>query len=707
MWIFHGQCAAQLSGPGAPAGPLEHAPGRSARVCGPDRRARAPRATPGTQTISPPDSSSGTASRASRGTLRVHQDVLELARTDAGQMDAIARPARAHGRSAAEARRRRRPASHGSPGRAVAADPAPAADSVRRQRRRPRRRRCRPARSAMRERPRRRRATRAADEPLALAQHPAPTRAAPTTPAPRAAREVEHALDLLAGHARPRAGLEPAPHDPPPERRRLRRRPPRRSAGVVQQGTAARSRRQRVQQVVLVAQPRRPGPRGRAPRRGIELGRQERQHEPAHAVARMAQVGVAAIEREAARRARPGSAARRPGSRRAAAAAAGRAPRRMPASPPRPAPRSRRSSTVSAWSSAVCPSTMREAPHSAAIAASARRRARRARASRPAPGATASRRSTQRHAERRGQARDHVAIGRARRRRGARGRRAPPSPASRCAGCERRQRQRAAPSSRGHRTPPPGGARRRGGGGRRRQRVRDGPQHRRPATSNRVAVAHRSACATARARSRASPRLLATELTHSGGSVRARVDRGQRPGAARAPPAAPGRRCLRRRCAASPRSTSRCARAKRRCTDAGSSTPGAARQPAVEHAADRLDALQRRELTARLRRAHILGAGVAVVADERRPGGAGARRGRSRRRCRPCRRDTACRPAAGTPATQPPRAGSQVSTPLHGLPSSHDTGAWTQRPRSQRSVVHGSPSSHARLRRGTRGAGPR
>jgi hypothetical protein len=46
---------------------------------------------------------------------------------------------------------------------------------------------------------------------------------------------------------------------------------------------------------------------------------------------------------------------------------------------------------------------------------------------------------------------------------------------------------------------------------------------------------------------------------------------------------------------------------------------------------------------------------------------------------------------------QAPVCGSQAST-VHGLPSSHETAAWTQSPviGSQESVVHGRPSSQFR-----------
>src|SRR4030095_4430582 len=45
---------------------------------------------------------------------------------------------------------------------------------------------------------------------------------------------------------------------------------------------------------------------------------------------------------------------------------------------------------------------------------------------------------------------------------------------------------------------------------------------------------------------------------------------------------------------------------------------GTARQPAVEHAADRRDAVERGELAPGVRRAQVLGAGVPVVAHARR-----------------------------------------------------------------------------------------
>src|SRR5438552_1036458 len=115
--------------------------------------------------------------------------------------------------------------------------------------------------------------------------------------APRAAGgEREHARHVHRAHAPARPALEPAPHDAARERRRLLGH--RRAEMLAGDQLARTPGRRRGEEVVLVAQALRE--RGqRRPEARVELGAQQRDEEPAHTIARVAQVGVRAIDREA------------------------------------------------------------------------------------------------------------------------------------------------------------------------------------------------------------------------------------------------------------------------------------------------------------------------------------------------------------------------------------------------------------------------
>ena len=362
-------------------------PRTTSLVCGPTA-APVDRATPATQTISPPTTTRGTPVARFPRHPGVDQDVLELARPDprrggCGPRDGGTARASRRQRVGVEERlhrpgRRPSPRPHaGRAARASAASRSAAAlpPGCDRDAEGPRRRRPRPG-GARGGRPRA--ATRAgpgsATAPRRVPRASASTRSTCSAVTPRAVpcSSQRRTTRRRGPAARPR---------PPPAAQ-----PPSRSA-------VARSAVRASQERVLVAQPRREA--GERPDdRGVELGREQREDEAAHAVARMAQVGVAAIDRggDIARGEKVAHVGT--GRRRATGEAGGRVRGASPPGRRRPAPRSSRSSSVSAWSSAVCASAMRDAPTSRAIVTSARCRARRARTSSPVPGASARRRST-------------------------------------------------------------------------------------------------------------------------------------------------------------------------------------------------------------------------------------------------------------------------------------------------------------------------
>jgi hypothetical protein len=133
-----------------------------------------------------------------------------------------------------------------------------------------------------------------ADEDVALAPHARGTGYRDCA-ARRPGGEREHALHVERARAAVPGGGEPGAHDPPLERRRLRRdRDAQRVAGA--QGRPA-GRGDRVEEVVLVAQPLRERGDRRA-EAGVELGLEERHDEPPHAVPRRTEVGVRAVDGE-------------------------------------------------------------------------------------------------------------------------------------------------------------------------------------------------------------------------------------------------------------------------------------------------------------------------------------------------------------------------------------------------------------------------